>query len=73
MTDVAHAHEHDLHASPPAPTGWHRWTAPGWLRVLWVTPLFFGIGFALPVLLRWAAGWHPYDKSLRDRHRGART
>src|SRR5437868_13428397 len=56
MTDVAHAHDH--HAPAP-PTGWRRLTGPGWLRVLWVTPIGFGLGIGLPVLIRWAAGWHP--------------
>src|SRR5215470_12597907 len=60
MTDVAHAHDH--HAAPPGPTGWHRWTAPGWLRVLWVTPIGFGIGIGLPVLIRWLAHWDPLWK-----------
>src|SRR5512146_3317970 len=59
MTDVAHAHHQAHHAAPAPPAGWHRLTAPGWLRVLWVTPIGFGIGVGLPVLLRWAAGWHP--------------
>jgi cytochrome c oxidase subunit I len=60
MTDVAHAH--DQHAAPPAPTGFRRLTAPGWLRVLWVTPVFIGFGFALPLLVRWAAHWDPVWK-----------
>src|ERR1041385_4486704 len=60
MTDVAHAHDH--HAAPPRPTGRHRLTAPGWLRILWVTPIFFGIGIALPCLIRWAAHWDPVWK-----------
>ena len=47
MTDVAHAHEH--HVAPPPRTGIRRWTGPGWLRVLWVVPIFIGIGFAIPV------------------------
>jgi cytochrome c oxidase subunit I len=60
MTDVAHAHDH--HAAPPAPTGLRRLTSPGWLRVLWVTPLFIGLGFALVVLIRWASHWDPLWK-----------
>src|SRR5919202_3374778 len=60
MTDVAHAHDH--HAAPPAPAGWRRLTAPGWLRVLWVTPIGFGLGIGLPVLLRWLAHWDPVWK-----------
>ena len=39
---VEHAHEHaPAHAPPPGPTGIRRWTAGGWLRVLWVVPLSF--------------------------------
>ncbi|HEY5296118.1 MAG TPA: cbb3-type cytochrome c oxidase subunit I, partial [Gaiellaceae bacterium] len=60
MTDVAHAHDH--HVAPPARTGLRRLTSPGWLRVLWVTPLFIGLGFALVVLIRWAAHWDPLWK-----------
>jgi hypothetical protein len=60
MTDVAHAHDH--HVAPPAPAGWHRLTAPGWLRVLWVTPIGFGFGIGITVLIRWAAGWDPLWK-----------
>ena len=60
MTDVAHAH--DLQEAPPAPTGWHRWTAPGWLRVLWVTPLFFLLGIGIVLLYRWLADWQPFWK-----------
>jgi len=52
------------HGSPPRPTGWHRWTGPGWLRALWTTPAFgfFWIGFAC--LVRWAAHWHPIWKTV---------
>src|SRR5436309_12653020 len=54
---------HDSHHAPAPPrTGFRRWTGPGWLRVLWVTPLFFGIGAGLPVLLRWLADWQPLWK-----------
>jgi len=60
MTDVVHAHAH--HEAPRAPTGWHRLTAPGWLRVLWVTPIGFGLGIGLPVLIRWLAHWDPLWK-----------
>ena len=47
------------HHGPPRPTGWHRLTAPGWLRVLWMTPLFGAIGFGLVVGIRALAGWDP--------------
>jgi cytochrome c oxidase subunit 1 len=59
VTDVVATH---AHAAPPAPTGFHRLTAPGWLRVLWVTPIFIGIGFAIPLLIRWLADWEPVWK-----------
>ena len=72
MTDVAHAHEQHDGAAPPPRPAWHRWTAPGWLRVLWVTPIFFGLGFAHP-------GSHPLARRLaadldsgRAPHRRAR-
>jgi cytochrome c oxidase subunit 1 len=59
MTVTEHL-EHDVHA-PPArpPTGWRRLLAPGWLRVPWMTALFFGIGVALVVGIRALAGWEP--------------
>ena len=60
MTDVAQRSR----ATTPRrrATGIHRWTGPGWLRVLWVTPIFIGIGFALPGLIRWLADWQPIWK-----------
>src|SRR5204862_6985902 len=52
---------HELHAGPaPPPHGWRRLIAPGWLRVPWVTALFFGIVVGLVVLIRWAEGWKLY-------------
>jgi cytochrome c oxidase subunit 1 len=57
VTTVAEQTPH----APPAPprTGWRRVLGPGWLRVLWMTPLFFGIGFAIVVLARLWAGYEP--------------
>ncbi len=54
-----HGVAHDHHAPPPPPRGWRRLTAPGWLRVLWMTPLFAAIGFGLVVGIRALAGWDP--------------
>ena len=31
----------------------------GWLRVPWMTALFFGVGLGITILVRWAEGWHP--------------
>ncbi len=59
MTTTAAAHD-DLHAgAAPPPRGWRRLLAPGWLRVPWMTALFFGIGLGITLLVRWAEGWHP--------------
>ena len=58
MTSAVVAHE-ELHAAPPPPTGWRRLTTGGWLRVPWMTALFFGIGLGITLLVRWAEGWHP--------------
>jgi cytochrome c oxidase subunit I len=56
-------HEHEAQAEHPAPAppphGFHRLLAPGWLRVLWTIPLFFGIGAGIVVLVRWLEGWDP--------------
>src|SRR4051812_50113941 len=49
---------YDLDRPPPA-SGRRYLTRPGWIRAIWMTALFFGIGFGLVVWLRWWAGWHP--------------
>jgi cytochrome c oxidase subunit 1 len=50
---------HAEHAPAPPPTGLRRFTAAGWLRVLWMMPLFFGIGLGIVLALRAFAGWDP--------------
>ncbi len=64
MTSTAHdTHGHDAHGhAPSGPTGWHRWTYPGWLRIIWCTPLFGAVGLGLVCLIRWAAHWDPVWK-----------
>ena len=60
MVEVAHGDVHaGAHGVKPPPTGLQRWLVGGWLRVLWMTPLFFGIGFGIVVGIRAAAGWDP--------------
>ena len=59
MTETHDHHTVLDHHVARARTGLRRWTGPGWLRVLWVTPIFFGLGIALPVLIRWLAHWDP--------------
>src|ERR1700730_17979426 len=44
---------------PPPPRGWRRLLYPGFLRVAWMVPLFFGIGSGIVVLCRWWGGWDP--------------
>src|ERR671915_2092799 len=57
MTETVHA---TPHAPPkPPPTGWRRALAPGWLRVPWMTALFFLIGMGIVVGIRALAGWDP--------------
>jgi cytochrome c oxidase subunit 1 len=46
-------------APPPRRTGRRRLTGAGWLRVLWVVPLSFGLATALVVGGRAAMGFHP--------------
>ena len=60
MTDVAVGHNvHAEHAPAPPPTGLRRLLAPGWLRAIWMSALFFGIGAGITVLVRWLETWHP--------------
>jgi hypothetical protein len=45
-------HEHVETPGPPPRRGLKRWTAGGWLRVLWLTPLAFAFTAVLVVGLR---------------------
>jgi cytochrome c oxidase subunit 1 len=71
MTNATATHDAALHESggdhhhgpPPRPTGWHRFTAPGWLRAAWVTPLFGTFWLGVAVLIRWLAHWYPLWKA----------
>jgi len=48
------------HVVTPPPTGWrHYLLGPGWIRAIWMTALFFGLGLGLVVGLRALAGWDP--------------
>ena len=59
-TAVEQHHGSGLDHGPQRPVhGWHRLTAPGWLRAAWMTPLFFGIGFGIVVFCRWIAHYDP--------------
>src|SRR5438270_13768730 len=62
--NTAHEELAAEHGEYIPPTGWHRWTYPGWLRVLWTTPLFGALGAGLVVLIRWAASWDPIWKGV---------
>jgi cytochrome c oxidase subunit I len=53
-------HVHDAPLAPAPPRGgWHRFTAPGWWRVLWTVPLSFLLGTALVAGSRAALGYDP--------------
>ena len=59
---TSHVAEHtapELHHEPPRRSGWKRLTAPGWLRIAWVTPLFFLLAIVLVCGIRWLVGWDP--------------
>jgi len=45
---------------PGRPSGLGRWTAAGWLRALWVTPLSFALATGIVLGARDAMGLHPY-------------
>ena len=61
MTQVqTNGHDvHAEHAPKPPPRGLRRFTAPGFLRALWMAPLFWGIGAGLVCLLRSFTVWGP--------------
>ena len=60
MAEVAYGDVHTAVAVPKPPAqGFRRFLVGGWLRALWMTPLFFGIGLAIVIGIRAAAGWHP--------------
>ena len=62
MTQVHDTHAaaaHDQHAPAPPRRGLEHLTGPGYLRALWLTPLFWGIGFGIVVFFRWLGGYDP--------------
>jgi cytochrome c oxidase subunit I len=61
VSSIAKQHDHlpVTRRRQRPPSGWRRALQPGWLRVPWMSALFFGIGLGLVLLVRWAEGWHP--------------
>jgi cytochrome c oxidase subunit I len=58
--DVREHEEHVAHAPPPRRrTGIRRFTGPGWLRVLWLVPLSFGIATGFATGARAALNYEP--------------
>jgi cytochrome c oxidase subunit 1 len=47
----------ESHAGPPPRGGLRRWTAGGWLRVLWVMPLVFVVNAVFAIAARKALGY----------------
>src|SRR5512133_441248 len=59
MTTTVDA-EHEAYVVSPPPSGWRRYLlGPGWIRAIWMTALFFGLGLLLVIGIRELAGWHP--------------
>ncbi|HEY6056137.1 MAG TPA: cytochrome c oxidase subunit I [Gaiellaceae bacterium] len=60
MTSIAAQHdEHPVTAPKPPPHGIQWFTRPGWGRVAWLMPLFFGLGVLLGPGIRWLIGYDP--------------
>jgi len=60
VTTLATGHAtHAPHPVKPPATGWRRFLKAGFLRCVWMIPLFFGIGAGLVCLIRWLEGWYP--------------
>ncbi len=59
MTQVHDTAAHGHHAPAPPRRGLERLTGPGYLRALWLTALFWGIGFGIVVFFRWLGGYDP--------------
>jgi len=47
------------HRATPPPTTREYLTRPGWVRAIWMTFLFFGLGLGLVALARWATALSP--------------
>jgi cytochrome c oxidase subunit I len=58
VTATVHPEAHG-HTPPPRRTGARRFTGPGWLRVLWTTPLAFLLATGLVAGARAALGYEP--------------
>jgi cytochrome c oxidase subunit 1 len=59
VTATVEHHGGHAHAAPPIGRGRRLIFGPGWIRVLWMTPLFAGIGIALVTGIRSLAGYEP--------------
>ena len=62
MTEVVHTSHEAHHAPPPPRTGLHRLTGPGYLRAIWMSALFWAIGFGIVVFFRWLGDYEPILK-----------
>ncbi len=64
MTSVAHGH--GAHAAPPTTPSspWRRYLlGPGWIRALWMAPLFALIGYGIVIAFRWWGGYEPLNQT----------
>ncbi|MDX6504003.1 MAG: cytochrome c oxidase subunit, partial [Gaiellaceae bacterium] len=60
MTAVTEAHPGAAHGT--GPRGWGHLRSPGFVRALWMTPLFGAIGLGLVLFFRWLGHYDPLWK-----------
>jgi cytochrome c oxidase subunit I len=63
---VTAATMNEVHTPSPSGGGWRLLYRGGWIRALWMTPLFGAIGLATVTGFRWWGGWDPLLDTQAD-------